>query len=98
LIEDGTAIAAVPEVTGRAICPEGVAVVPVQPPPQYVLAVAWRADEHGAAVHRFLAHVRAYRDQHGWLAHGDAIGCSGGESSAWLRANRQDDAQRLLPL
>jgi DNA-binding transcriptional LysR family regulator len=98
LIEDGTAIAAVPEVTGRAICPEGVAVVPVQPPPQYVLAVAWRSDEGGAAVHRFLAHVRAFRDQHGWLAQGDPTGRSGGDPLAWLRTHRQDDAQRLLPL
>ena len=37
------------------------------PPPQYVLALAWRRDEQAAAAHRFLAYLRSYRDRHAWI-------------------------------
>jgi DNA-binding transcriptional LysR family regulator len=47
--------------------PAGVAVIPVSPPPQYVLAMAWRRDERTAAVHRFLDYIRSYRDRHAWM-------------------------------
>ena len=66
-IQDGTAIAVLPEATARAVRPAGVAVIAMSPPPQYVLALAWRRDEHAAAVHRFLGYVRAYRDRHAWM-------------------------------
>jgi hypothetical protein len=66
LIQDGTAIAIMAESTARAVRPAELVLVPIRPPPQYVLALAWRRDEDGAAVHRFLSYLRTYRDQHGW--------------------------------
>jgi hypothetical protein len=103
LIQEGAAIAAMPEVTERAICPEDVAIVPVQPPPHYVLTTAWRGDEHGAAVRRFLEELRAYRDKHGWIA-GGVLGAGRpepidlGAELGWVRAENDEEAQRLLPL
>ena len=70
-IRDGTAIALMAETTARAIRADGIAVVPIQPPPQYVLALAWRHDEHAAAAHRFVAYLRRYRDQHAWITDHD---------------------------
>jgi DNA-binding transcriptional LysR family regulator len=66
-ILDGAAIGVMAEVTARAICPAEVAVVPVQPPPQYAIALAWRRDERAAEVRRVLNYLRSYRDQHGWI-------------------------------
>jgi DNA-binding transcriptional LysR family regulator len=66
-IRDGAAIAVMAESTARALRADGVAVVPVQPPPQYVIALAWRRDEQAAAAHRFLAYLRRYRDRHAWI-------------------------------
>ena len=66
-VRDGTAIAVMAETTAHAIRAEGIAVVPIQPPPQYVLALAWRHDEHAAAAHRLLEYLRCYRDQHAWI-------------------------------
>ena len=66
-VRDGTAIAVMAETTAHAIRAEGIAVVPVQPPPQYALALAWRHDEHAPAARRFLAYLRRYRDQHAWI-------------------------------
>jgi hypothetical protein len=56
------------ETTARTVCADGIAVVPVQPPPQYVLALAWRDDEQVAAAYRCLAYLRRYRDRHRWLS------------------------------
>jgi len=67
-IRDGTAIALMAEATAHTVRTNGITVVPVQPPPQYVLSLAWRQDEHAAAAHRFLAYLRRYRDQHDWIA------------------------------
>jgi DNA-binding transcriptional LysR family regulator len=66
-IREGTAIALMAETTAHTVCPDGIAVVPVQPPPQYVLALAWRHDERAAAAHRLLEYMRRYRDQHAWI-------------------------------
>jgi DNA-binding transcriptional LysR family regulator len=66
-IKDGTAIAVMAETTARALRADGIAVVPIQPPPQYALALAWRRGEQAAAVHRFLAYLRFYRDRHQWI-------------------------------
>ena len=66
-IREGTAIALMAETTAHAVCPDGIAVVPVQPPPHYVLALAWRHDEHAAAAHQLLEYMRRYRDQHAWI-------------------------------
>jgi DNA-binding transcriptional LysR family regulator len=67
LIQDGTAIAVVAEDAARAVPVAGVAVVSVDPPPQYVLALAWPRDEHHAAAERFVRYLLSYRDQHAWL-------------------------------
>lgn len=66
-IRDGTAIAVMAETTARLLHADGVAIVPVQPPPQYVIALAWRRDEQAAAAHRFLDYLRRYRDRHQWI-------------------------------
>jgi len=66
-IQDGTAIAVMAEATARAVRPAHVAVVPIQPPPRYAVALAWRRDERAVAAHRFLSHLRSYRDQHSWI-------------------------------
>jgi len=66
-IREGTAIALMAETTAHTVCPDGIAVVPVQPPPHYVLALAWRHDEHAAAAHQLLEYMRRYRDQHAWI-------------------------------
>ena len=66
-IRDGAAIGVMAEATARAIRPAEIVVVPVQPPPQYALALAWRRDERDAEVRRILAYLRSYRDQHAWL-------------------------------
>src|SRR5215471_10715384 len=66
-IRDGTAIVIMAETTAHAVRANGIAVVPIQPPPQYVLALAWRHDEHAAVAHRLLEYLRRYRDQHAWI-------------------------------
>jgi DNA-binding transcriptional LysR family regulator len=65
-IQDSIAIAVMAESTARAVGPPEVVVVPIQPPPHYVLALAWRRDERAAAAHRFLSYLRSYRDRHSW--------------------------------
>jgi DNA-binding transcriptional LysR family regulator len=61
-IRHGAAIALMAEQTARGICPAGVAVVPLRPPPASVLAVAWRRGDRSALLGRLLSFVRAYRD------------------------------------
>src|SRR5260221_12046354 len=56
------------EATACAVGPAEVAVVPIQPPPYYVLALAWRHGERAAAAHQFLSYLRSYRDRHSWTA------------------------------
>jgi DNA-binding transcriptional LysR family regulator len=58
LIRQGTAIAVTAEETARGICPPSVAVVPIQSPPGYVLAVAWRRGDQSALLGQFLGFVR----------------------------------------
>ena len=70
-IRHGTAIALMAEDTARTIRADGVVVVPLEPPPQYVLALAWRHDEQSAAAHRCLEYLRSYRDRHAWVADPD---------------------------
>jgi DNA-binding transcriptional LysR family regulator len=67
-IRDGTAIAVMAEATARTVRADGVVVVPLQPPPQYVLALVWRHDEHAAAARRCLDYLRSYRDRNGWIS------------------------------
>jgi DNA-binding transcriptional LysR family regulator len=61
-VRQGAAIAVMAEETARGICPQGVTVVPVQPPPGYVIAAAWRRGDQHPLLGRFLSFVRSYRD------------------------------------
>src|SRR5258708_12694446 len=63
-IQDGTAIAVMAEATACAAGPAEVAVVPIQPPPYYVLALACRHGERAAAPHQFLSYLRSYPHPH----------------------------------
>jgi DNA-binding transcriptional LysR family regulator len=64
-IAEGAALAIVPEETAR-MAPTGLAVVPLQAPPQYVIALAWRQGEPAPQVRQFIDYLRSYRDEHGW--------------------------------
>jgi DNA-binding transcriptional LysR family regulator len=64
---DGEAIALAAEATARAAEPEGAVAVPIEPPPQYLMAMAWRGGNGSPLLHRFLDFLRAYRDEHDWI-------------------------------
>jgi hypothetical protein len=59
------------EATARTMRADGVVVVPLEPPPQYLLALAWRHDEQSAVAHRCLDYLRSYRDRHAWVSEPD---------------------------
>ena len=65
-VTDGEAIALMAEGTARTIAPEGAVAVPLETPPPFLLAIAWRRGNESPLLHRFLAFVRAYRDEHAW--------------------------------
>jgi DNA-binding transcriptional LysR family regulator len=56
----GEAVALLPESAGRALHPDGTAVIPVEEP-QATIAVAWRRGHRSPIVARFLDFVRAGR-------------------------------------
>jgi DNA-binding transcriptional LysR family regulator len=68
LIRDGAAIAVMAEGAARAATPAGIAVVPIEPPPPFLLALAWRRGDGSALLERFLRIVRAFRSEHAWTA------------------------------
>jgi DNA-binding transcriptional LysR family regulator len=74
LIQDGGAVALMAEdaarsaAASRAATADLIRVIPVAPPPQYVLALAWRRGNSSPLLERFLDHVRAFREQHGWTS------------------------------
>jgi DNA-binding transcriptional LysR family regulator len=63
----GDAVALMAEGAARATEPEGAVAVPIEPPPQALLAIAWRAGNGVAHVGRFLDFMKAYRDEHAWV-------------------------------
>jgi DNA-binding transcriptional LysR family regulator len=65
-VRQGTAIAVMAEETARAICPPGLTMIPVQPPPRYVIAAAWRRGDHRPLLQQLISFVRSYRDASGW--------------------------------
>ena len=75
-LESGAAIVVVPEATARIVPAPGLAVVPIQPPPQAVVALAWRRGEPAPQVQRFIDYLRAYRDRHAWTARPDGSGAA----------------------
>jgi DNA-binding transcriptional LysR family regulator len=70
----GDAIATMPVSTARAIQPEGTAVVPIEPPPAYSLALAWRQDDGSPLLRGFVEFLRAYREAHDWRTVGPRAG------------------------
>ena len=80
-IEDGAAIAVVSEPAARMVRRAEIAVVLLQPPPLYAVAVAWRRRERGAPVDRLLDHLRGYRDRHAWTG-----GVGDGPADATVRS------------
>jgi DNA-binding transcriptional LysR family regulator len=65
---EGDAIALMPEETARAVQPEGAVAIPLEPPPQFSLALAWRSGNGSPALDRFVSFIRAYGAQHGWTS------------------------------
>jgi DNA-binding transcriptional LysR family regulator len=63
---DGEAVALMAEGTARAVEPEGAVAVPIEAPPPFLLAIAWRRGNGSPVLHRFLDFIRAYRDEHAW--------------------------------
>jgi DNA-binding transcriptional LysR family regulator len=63
---DGEAVGLMAETTARAVAPEGAVAVPLEVPPPFLLAIAWRQGNGSPLLHRFLDFVRAYRDEHAW--------------------------------
>jgi DNA-binding transcriptional LysR family regulator len=62
----GEAIALMAETAARVAEPEGTVTVPLETPPPFLLAVAWRGGNGSPLLHRFLDFLRAYRDEHAW--------------------------------
>ena len=68
LVRQGAATAVMAEETARGICPPDVRVVPLQPPPGWVVAAAWRRGDPSVLLRQFLGFVRGYRDTNAWPA------------------------------
>jgi DNA-binding transcriptional LysR family regulator len=66
-VVSGEAVALMAEGAARASEPEGAITVPIDPPPQCLIALAWRGGNGMPQVGRFLDFMRAYRDEHGWI-------------------------------
>jgi DNA-binding transcriptional LysR family regulator len=62
----GEALALMSEPTARAVAPEGAVPVPLETPPPFLLAIAWRRGNSSPLLHRFLDFLRAYREEHDW--------------------------------
>ena len=63
---DGDAIALMPGETAQAVEPEGAVAVPLEPPPEFELALAWRSGNGSPILDRFVSFVRAYSSENGW--------------------------------
>ena len=62
----GDAVALMAEETAEAAGLDEAEVVPIEGPPLYWLALAWRAGNGSPILDRFLDFMRAYRDEHAW--------------------------------
>ena len=65
---DGDAIALMPEETAQAVQPDGAVAIPLEPPPEFSLALAWRSGNGSPALDRFVAFIHAYGAKHGWTS------------------------------
>jgi DNA-binding transcriptional LysR family regulator len=66
-VTSGEAVALMAEGAARASEPEGAVAVPIEPPPQCLIALAWRGGNGAPHLDRFLDFMRAYRDEHAWV-------------------------------
>jgi len=64
---NGDAVALMPEGTAEAAAPQRTAVVRLDMPPAYSLAIAWPRESGSPLLQRFLAFIRQYRDEHAWV-------------------------------
>jgi hypothetical protein len=55
------------EAAARSARLANVTVVAVEPPPEYVIALAWCRGEQSRPVQQLLDHLRTYRDQRAWI-------------------------------
>ena len=67
-VVDGDAIALMPEGTARAVQPDGAVVVPLEPPPEFALALAWRSGNGSPVLDRFVSFIRRFSAEHEWTA------------------------------
>jgi DNA-binding transcriptional LysR family regulator len=67
-VVDGDAVALMPEETARAVQPEGAVAVPLEGPPGFVLALAWRSGNGSPVLDRFVSYIKAYSAEHGWTS------------------------------
>jgi DNA-binding transcriptional LysR family regulator len=66
-VVDGEAVALMPEETAEAAAPKRTAVVRIESPPAYVLAIAWLRENDSPLLHRFLTFIKEFRDEHAWV-------------------------------
>ena len=65
-VRDGEAVAVVPDAAADSVHLPGIAAIPLQPPPLYVIAVAWRPAETATPVRRLLDYLHVHRDRYAW--------------------------------
>jgi DNA-binding transcriptional LysR family regulator len=65
-VVDDHAVALMPQGTAEAAAPKGTAVVKIEAPPAYALAIAWLRENDSPLLHSFLTFIREYRDEHAW--------------------------------
>jgi DNA-binding transcriptional LysR family regulator len=65
-VVNGEAVALMPEGTAEAAAPKRTAVVRIDGPPGYSLAIAWLRESDSPLLHRFLMFIREYRNEHAW--------------------------------
>ncbi len=65
-ILNGAAIGLAPEGATRPAHADAIRVVPIEPPPNSIIALVWRRDDRSPLLRRVVEFVRQYRDQHGW--------------------------------
>jgi hypothetical protein len=63
----GDGIVLMAEGAARTVRPAGTVAIPLETPPPFLLAMAWRGGNGAPILHRFLDFLRAYRDEHGWV-------------------------------
>jgi DNA-binding transcriptional LysR family regulator len=63
----GDGIVLMAEGAARTVRPAGTVAIPLETPPPFLLAMAWRGGNGAPILHLFLDFLRSYRDAHGWV-------------------------------